>query len=286
MQIQPSPNYNKVDYRSDVIFNVVENQWLSATAPAMHYHDLIEIGIVKEGSGTFIINNEITHFNKGTVSVIFPGDVHISNSNPNDESRWTYILIDINRMVDENMLLMHSINHILHTDRLKSRLFRTQRSKKTIDCVLELYSELTERKNNYEEMAILLTTKLMIEIERLTYDNVQTQIQYKTGYSKILPAITYLSTHFSEEIRSKQLADLCFLSETHFRRIFKSCTGLSPLDYLYQLRISAAKSLLNSHTLSILEICYKVGYTSQTSFNKHFKYYTKMTPSEYLRKHR
>ena len=135
-------------------------------------------------------------------------------------------------------------------------------------------------------MTLLLTTKLMIEIHRLTHDSSQTQIQYKSGYNKILPAISYLSTHFNEEIRSKQLADICFLSETHFRRIFKACTGLSPLDYLYQIRISSAKALLKSNTLSILEICYGIGYSSQTSFNKHFKHYTGLTPSEYIKKHR
>lgn len=71
---------------------------------------VIEIGIVLRGSGTFVINDTINHFNKDNVSIIFPNDIHISTSNANDESEWTYILVDINMLINKNPYIFSSVS--------------------------------------------------------------------------------------------------------------------------------------------------------------------------------
>ena len=282
-------NKNATNYYEQAIYSskepiiTYENQILSTTAPTMHYHDVIEIGIVTKGSGTFVINETIHHFNKGNVSVIFPNDIHISSSNIHDTSVWSYVLIDIYRLIKENPHLFASVSNFLYDEKLPSRIFSNRNSRRVVDIILKLFHEQFEKKDGYFEMSTALCAELLIEISR-NYPLVSEKIvKHKDDYQKINPAISHIMRFYNEEITIEQLSKICFLSESHFRKIFKQVTGLVPLDYLHQVRISVAKSLLKIKSIPISQICYDVGYHSQTSFNKHFKHYTGTTPSSYMK---
>lgn len=278
-----SSRYEEMPYSRNENFYIFENQPLSNNPPTMHYHDVIEIGIVTKGSGTFVINDSINHFNKGNVSLIFPGDIHISSSNINDESIWTYILVDINLLINENPHIFSSVSRRLYEGSLPSRIFSPRHSKTVIDYVMRLYREQKENRDDCAEMSAALCAALLIEVSRNYRRSQPPAIVSKSCYEKVGPAIEYIMRCYDTEISARELADMCFLSETHFRRIFKQATGFAPLDYLYRIRISAAKSLLKANTLSVLQISNTVGYHSQSSFNKHFKHYVGITPTEYER---
>lgn len=281
MTININNNFEQDIYSSRGSLVIIENQILKNTSTIMHYHDVIEIGIVLKGSGTFLINDKICNFNKDNVSIIFPNDIHISRSNANDESEWTYILIDIYSIIQDNPYIFSSVSRKLYDGILPSRIYSNRNSKRVINIVQKLCRELQDKSEGYSQMSSALCAELLIEISR-NYEYQTPSMVNKGLYEKISPAITHIMRFYDENITVKELSGMCFLSETHFRRIFKTATGFSPLDYIYRIRISAAKSLLKTNTLSILQICNTVGYNSQTSFNKHFKHYVGITPSEYL----
>ena len=62
-------------------------------------------------------------------------------------------------------------------------------------------------------------------------------------------------------------------------RIFKECYGISFKDYIKNLRITEAISLVKETELSINDIMLKVGYTNKTEFNKIFVEKAGCTPS-------
>ena len=71
------------------------------------------------------------------------------------------------------------------------------------------------------------------------------------------------------------------------RRIFTDAVGTSPVEYLTDTRIKAAKQLLENSDISdntISKICELSGYSDIGYFSKVFKKKTGLTPREY-RKH-
>jgi len=82
----------------------------------------------------------------------------------------------------------------------------------------------------------------------------------------------YIDTHFDEKIKVPVLAQLVGVSPFHFSKIFKATTGLSPYQFVIDHRVMKAKALLLSTRLSLAEISYAVGFSSQshmtTAFNK------------------
>lgn len=71
------------------------------------------------------------------------------------------------------------------------------------------------------------------------------------------------------------------LSETHFRRIFKTAYDMSPNQYLIFLRINRAKELLETGNQSIDEISEQTGFSSASYFSRIFKERTGFSPHEF-----
>ncbi|CAM4296362.1 AraC-like DNA-binding protein [Paenibacillus endophyticus] len=93
--------------------------------------------------------------------------------------------------------------------------------------------------------------------------------------------IDYINEHLSEEIYLDVLAEKLKMSSGYLSSYFKGKTGKNIVDYLNETRIAKATSLLADNNIKIHNAAKEVGYQNITSFNRMFKKYTGMTPSEY-----
>ena len=93
--------------------------------------------------------------------------------------------------------------------------------------------------------------------------------------------ITYINEHFKEDVTVEELASRAGLSQYHFIRIFKKETGFTPHEYLVNTRIATARYLLKNSCLSVKDICYATGFSSESVFCSAFKRRQGMTPNQY-----
>ena len=64
-------------------------------------------------------------------------------------------------------------------------------------------------------------------------------------------------------------------------RLFKQTTGISPHQFILQLKIERAKQLINKTQLSLTEIAYELGFTDQAHFSNAFKKIIGVAPRQY-----
>ncbi len=62
------------------------------------------------------------------------------------------------------------------------------------------------------------------------------------------------------------MARLVNLSESHLQQLFKHIVGMSPIQYLQDLRLEKARELLEDSFLQIREIGFQVGMSDQSHF--------------------
>lgn len=93
----------------------------------------------------------------------------------------------------------------------------------------------------------------------------------------------YIHKHYARSsLNVTHLAEIVFLSNSHFQRIFREETGMNPLDYLIQTRIAQACNLMALHErLKIQEICGQVGFSNVQRFHAMFRKHLGMTPKAY-----
>lgn len=97
----------------------------------------------------------------------------------------------------------------------------------------------------------------------------------------IAQAQRYLHKHLREELSVAELAQQFHLSASQMNRLFRASTGQSPHEYLINLRINRAKTLLKETQLSVIEIAGEVGYAYDTSFAAAFRAKTGMSPRQF-----
>lgn len=99
-----------------------------------------------------------------------------------------------------------------------------------------------------------------------------------TLYQKV---ITYLSTHFKEDISLKSVAKHFGYNEKYLSHALHTLTGMPFGRLISFYRIEYAKQLLNNENYNISQIATECGFSALNSFNRNFKELTGMTPSEY-----
>jgi AraC-like DNA-binding protein/mannose-6-phosphate isomerase-like protein (cupin superfamily) len=91
----------------------------------------------------------------------------------------------------------------------------------------------------------------------------------------------YIQEHYSRNITLDTLSRMAFLSPFHLTRVFKAEYGMTPIHYLIQYRIEAAKQYLRGTRDSVERIAQLVGYESPTHFQYVFKQRVGQTPGQY-----
>lgn len=91
----------------------------------------------------------------------------------------------------------------------------------------------------------------------------------------------YLQEHCGEAFRSEALEARFYLSYKHLAEIFRKNTGMSPLQYHYDLQMREACRLLRTTTLGVSEIAARLGFGDALYFSRRFRQKTGSSPSQY-----
>ncbi len=105
--------------------------------------------------------------------------------------------------------------------------------------------------------------------------------------AKIEKGVDYLHAHYTDvDFEYGKLSEASGISYTYFKRLFKESYGLSPSEYVKNLRMKRAREWLRSSYASIAEIALACGYNDIYYFSKVFKEENHCSPSEYRRLNR
>lgn len=126
-----------------------------------------------------------------------------------------------------------------------------------------------------EHRISILIHRILYELEKIS--NVADHSLEVT----IKNAVSYIESHYKEDITLNDIADHVKISPFHFSRLFKKHTNYTPHQYLINYRVNNAKKLLFSSNLSINEIASKCGFNNVSHFVTTFKGHTNFSPKKY-----
>lgn len=115
------------------------------------------------------------------------------------------------------------------------------------------------------------------------YWRAQQKMRTANWYDPIRKAVVYLNEHYAERVSVEQLAKVAHYSPAQFRRLFHSLTQMSPADYITNVRINAAKTLLSTTDKRIADIAAETGFFDHSHFIRTFRQITGTTPAKYRR---
>ena len=256
-------------------------------APNLHFHNILEIGICREGSGRMIYENEERPYEAGAISLIPANCPHNTLNEPGHISWWEYIFIDVHAYLqraygaDEQFMqkceerIGSRYNLLCADDHPDMR--------ELIDAVIE---ETNRNEPYMREVRNSYITALLMLMARENRDYTKSRSEeFRARDRQIVQSLKYIGQHYAENLMIADLADNVHMSETHYRRVFRESMNMSPTDYLNMVRIQQACRLLLKTDLPVEIIAERAGFTTMSTFNRNFRSYTNESPLRWKKNH-
>lgn len=268
----------------------------------LHFHNLMEIGVCKSGTGELVLDEEKLPYQPAMLSIIPNNYPHVTMSNSTEgPSHWEYLFFDPVQIVAE----MYPENELLQREMLekinRKAFFVHEWEYRNLSLLVKMImEEMRNPRAHHTDSVRGLLYALVTEIIRMNEQDARQSerdvlsrknIGKNSGISQIAAALEYVRLEYVHLIRVEELAKVCHMSETHFRRVFEACMNMSPVDYINLVRIQRACDLMKKSNDSMDIVAQKVGFTTTSTFNRNFKkflntspYQWKINPENYERK--
>lgn len=242
-----------------------EEDWSSIP----HTHAFTELFYVREGSGSFLIGNQVFPISRDDLIIVNPHIQHTETSK--SASPLAYYTVGVD-----------GISFSFHNQK-EFQIFNCREKKADLLFYFHsLFQELDEKSAGYQEICRHTLAILITQLQRIT----------KSGF-QLVPSLhpsrecatikRYLDSNYSKDISLDTLAVLSHLNKYYLSHEFTRYYGISPINYLNRRRIQVCKDLLENTDHDISTIAHLTGFSSQSYLAQSFRKYCQITPKEYRR---
>ncbi|NLK21926.1 MAG: AraC family transcriptional regulator [Epulopiscium sp.] len=252
-----------------------------------HSHHYLELSCIKSGGGLYYVEDKVYKIEKGDVFIFNNTERHGIHIDDNDELVNMVIHFEPQFIWNEggNMFDYRYLSIFFNRDdSFENRLIRDCPSTKHIfHLMLEIEKEFNNKSPGYELMVKVKLLEILVNIIRSLEHETKTNNIYNLNNPQ-LAAINKLLRHIDfniqDEIRLKDLSQIVHMNPSYLSTIFKKYNGIGPIEYISRKRIHNAVQLLKTTDKSIMEISGLCGFNNMANFNKTFKKFTGITPTE------
>lgn len=252
-------------------------------APHFHFHNILEIGYCHNGTGRMIYEKEVKPFWGGIISVIPRNIPHNTMSDGDTISFWEFLFINVEQFMSEYYKDDYvTAQKITERINVKYNLLHEKDYPQAAFIIKEIIRAYQERGPYYKEYSrgLIYSFLMMIAGINREYDTLKTEERSKNTHN-IREALEYIQKSYGEALQIADLADICHMSETHFRRIFVQDMKMTPVEYLNMVRVQKACDLLYKTDYAMDVIAGKVGFQTCSTFNRNFKKFTGDSPFQW-----
>lgn len=246
--------------------------WVNAYYPVDHTHTHYEFLVILSGKTKHVLNDTTTIMSRGDACLLRPSDKHrLDPVHPSTD--FQHLTFAMDKDLFEKLLSYYQSYEDLAITTSACYFFLSDNFIEQLTEKLLIVQNL--EKTKYEKNAVLLCNSLLLNYLEYTLNYEPT---YPDWLKKFLHGLRS-PTNFNKSL--EELAASTPYSHSALTRVFKQYMNVSIIKYLTQIKMTAAKRLLRTTNLSMLEISLELGYDSLSTFNHNFKNAFGLTPTEY-----
>ncbi|OCB69427.1 AraC family transcriptional regulator [Flavobacterium piscis] len=252
-----------------------------------HSHPELELVYVKESFGKRIIGNSVMPFEPGDMVFLGSDLPHVWL---NDEMYYQGIsTLKANAIVVyfSKDIFGPAFYELKETQKINELFFQAGKGisiiGKTNKQIAKKLEKLILKKDFEVIIGLFEILSMLSESQDRVYINNEA---YSTAHKdskkdRLSEVFQYVNENYKKDIVLIEIAAIANMTPTSFCRMFKLKTKKSFVEYLNEIRVSKACKFLLETDLSMSEIAYECGYKTASNFNKLFKKFMGMTPSEF-----
>ncbi len=254
-----------------------------------HFHREFELIYFLKGNGIRMVGDHISHFREGELVLVgawlphlWRNDLTTTHHNGAD-----FIVVKFSEeMSGINLFALPELAGIKNLLKRSSRgvAFSQLAAGKIHDLMIGLSNSRSSQRLIFL-LSILEILANEEEYQLLSNPDFSVPKQV-SGANRLQKVIAYISEHYAQPIALEEIAGIAIMTPPAFCRFFKNRTNRTFSHFLNEFRVNKACQLLINNEKNIKHICYDVGFTSLTNFNRAFRNFKDLTPSEYRQYYR
>jgi AraC-like DNA-binding protein len=251
-----------------------------------NYHPEYEIHLIRKGTGKFIVGDHIGTFEAGHVALVGSGLPHdwVSDLEPGEvlENRDAVIQFD-GSWVEQAASLVPELAEVkpLLAQSARGIEFLGQSATEAATAIEAMGASTgLERLQHLFALFRILTYAPDHDRRYLAEDWFRPQLDGRAAAVVDL-VLEYVFNNHAGSVKMSEAAALVGMQEASFSKYFKRATGQNFSDLVRKLRLAHARRLLERSDKPISDICYEVGFTNLSNFNRHFLNDAGETPRHY-----
>ena len=251
-----------------------------------NYHPEYELHLIRKGTGKFIVGDHIGTFEAGHLALVGSGLPHdwVSDLRPGEVLQGRDVLIQFDgKWVERAASILPEMAEVKPLLEQSSRGIEfLGRSARAAAVSLEAMGTSTglQRLQHLFDVLAILSRAPESERRYLADEWFRPQLDGQAA-AVVDIVLEYVFSNHAGSVRMSEAAALVGMSEPTFSKYFKRATGQNFSDLVRKLRLAHARRLLERSDKSISDICYEVGFTNLSNFNRHFRNDAGETPRDY-----
>ncbi len=241
-----------------------------------HYHDYYEIYFLESGERWQMMQDNLYTMQPGELILFSPYVMHRSYGDRNVPFQRLVLYFQGREIDSPELKQALDAGNGMYRPNPQER----QNVHRLIKTLLEEQDDSSQLRKGY--LHTLLNMLLYSVIRQVQKE----EPAKKEQFDRMRQIISYMHTHYQEDISLEQRAKVFYISPYYLCREFKRHMDCTMVQYLNVTRIMNAQRKLMETDLNITQVSRETGFSNLTHFNRVFKSIAGMTPSEYQKKHK
>lgn len=249
----------------------------------MHWHKEMEVIYVIEGKIFLRLNDKYVEGSTGDFMFIAPETVHYLKSG-DEPLRFKSLVFDIRILSgSSDDFCQNKIFHplLLHQMKISDKITQSDENYENIKSIFFSLAGCCENKKEFYQLeAKHLVFNFFYNIMSGNHYN-KISLESNKLTEAVKQAIMYIQDNYTDEITTGSLSEYVHYNEYYFMRVFKKYTGRTIVEFLTEYRLEKSKELLKNEDLTVEDVAYRVGFSSNSYFIRKFRDMFKVTPGEF-----
>lgn len=226
-----------------------------------HLHQCFELIILLSGEMQVTVDNHIYELRENEAVMVFPNQIHAIQSEESEHILCIFAPVLVNEYSNRLTGKIPQDNFFVPDSYFVDLLCRLGSDSTTTEKKAILYSFCAQfdKNKNYEML-------------------------YADKDGLIYKIFSFVEEYFKSDCSLKKLAEKTGYDYAYLSRIFRKIVGVSYNSYVNRYRLSHACYLMENTNFSNIQCALESGYDTVRSFNRNFKEYFGITPTEYRKR--
>lgn len=230
------------------------------------------ICIMAQGSKNLYLGEQKYTYNENSYligTIKMPVESELIDSSPEKPCLGVMIHLDAN-IISE---LLNSFDEIKEwqMDKKTEQIITISPMNSTIENSLERLLNIADNSMDIKVLSKSFIREVFYEILKTPQGHIlRNSVQHHTKVHEMVPTIKYLEQNFKNDITIDEIAKSASMSVATLHKNFKKATSLSPIQFIKNLRLHNAHSLLLSG-FNASNAAFESGYTNSAQFSREFK---------------